>query len=487
MPLYSIAMKTFPGRFCLVCVFFTLICSSCVSPQKRAKKSYEAAMRDLNSGSQKAAVTEFSRAIELDPKLDYAYMGRAAARIALKDFAGAATDYSKVIESSPSNEPAFFLRGICKLGLKDFTNAIADFNTAIALDPDDAKAYNYRGLVRVGQRDLDGAVADFTKAIELDPQEATAYRNRAGIEGILKEYEKAVADASKAIELNAKDEFSYRFRSHAKSLLKDRAGALADSDKAIELKPSDDSAWATRGVIKLEWDDFDGASADLEKALQMNPKSAPAYAGRGLLERKRGDNNAALADFNRALELATLPLETGEIHELLGHLHNDMFQWQPALEEFRTAVATNPHRDYLRFRIFLVRSRLGETEEAGKELDAYVKSLPAAKAQDWTTSIGRFLTGNLAEEEFMNQATSTAKRPTDVNIQICEAYYYSGMKHLLAGDKDGAGQRFQKCLDTGEDNCFEYRSAGAELRALKNGIITLTYGRLWHSEQVSDS
>jgi len=444
-----------------------LICSSCVSPQKRAEKSYEAGMRDLDSGSQPAALAEFSRAIELDPQLDYAYMGRAAARIALKDFAGAATDYSTAIEINPINEPAYFLRGTCRLAFKDFTNAMADFNTAVALDHNDAEAYSYRGLMRAGQRNLDGAVADFTRVIELTPKEADAYCYRAGVEIILKEYEKAVADASKAIALDRNDELSYRFRSHAKSWLKDRAGALADSDKAIELKPSDDTAWATRGVIKLEWDDFDGASADFETALQLNPNRALAYAGRGLLALKRGDNNAALTEYNRALELATLPAETADIHESLGHLRSDMFQWQPALEEFRAATATNPQRDYIRFRIFLIRCRLGETEEAGRELDAYVKSLPAAKAQDWATSIGRFLTGNLAEEEFLKQATSTAKRPTDVTIQICEAYYYAGMKRLLAGDKSGAGERFQKCLNTGEDNCFEYRSAGAELRALK--------------------
>ena len=459
-------MTTSPGRFGLLCVIFALVCSSCMSPQRQVEKLCEAGRSDLASGSQKAALAEFSRAIELDPKYEQGYLGRAAVRVTLKDYAGAAADYGKAIELNPNNEPALLLRGSCRIGLKDYPGAVADFNAAIALNPDDADPYNYRGLLRAGQRDLDDAMADFNKVIELNPENEVAYRNRAAVEGLLKEYEKTMADASKAIGLDGNDEFAYRFRGHAKSLLKDRVGALADSAKAIELKPLDNTAYAARGSIELEWDDFDGASADFEKALQMNSNSVVAYAGRGLLERKLGDNDAALVDFNHALGLAALPLETGEIHEAMGNLKNDMFQWQPALEEFRSALAINPNRAYLWFHIYLVQSRLGETEEAGKELEGHVKSIPAGKAQEWTTSIGQYLTGNLGEKDFLDAATSRAKRPTDINGQICEAYYYAGMKHLLAGDKDGAVERFRKCLKTGEDNYFEYRSANAELDEL---------------------
>jgi len=71
------------------------------------------------------------------------------------------------------------------------------------------------------------------------------------------------------------------------------------------------------------------------------------------------------------------------------------------------------------------------------------------------------------ESEFFNQATTTAKRPSETGGQICEAYYYAGMKHLLGGDKEGAAELFQKCLDTGENNYTEFNSASAELRALK--------------------
>jgi len=42
------------------------------------------------------------------------------------------------------------------------------------------------------------------------------------------------------------------------------------------------------------------------------------------------------------------------------------------------------------------------------------------------------------------------------------------MKRELSGDKDGAANLFQKCLDLGDDNNFGYLSAKVELRMLKN-------------------
>lgn len=93
----------------------------------------------------------------------------------------------------------------------------------------------------------------------------------------------------------------------------------------------------------------------------------------------------------------------------------------------------------------------------------YVKSLQGEKTNDWAASIGRFLAGNLSESNFLSQATTTAKRPSAIISQVCESFYYAGMKHKLAGDKQQAIDLFQKCLNTGNDNNFGYLSARVEM------------------------
>jgi lipoprotein NlpI len=123
--------------------------------------------------------------------------------------------------------------------------------------------------------------------------------------------------------------------------------------------------------------------------------------------------------------------------------------------------------EYPRLRIWLIRARLGEQENATKELTDCLNSLQGAQKNDWSSQIGQFLTGTLNEEDFLNLAKTSARNPKQQSGQFCQANYYAGMKHLLIGEKEGATALFKKCLGTGEKGCTEYVSAGVELNALK--------------------
>jgi len=83
---------------------------------------------------------------------------------------------------------------------------------------------------------------------------------------------------------------------------------------------------------------------------------------------------------------------------------------------------------------------------------------------DWISEIGRFLLDPLNESDFLGGATS-ADMEKD-RAQHCEAWYYAGMKRLLAGDKKTAALYFNKCLGTQEKNFDEYNLAQAELKSL---------------------
>jgi hypothetical protein len=50
--------------------------------------------------------------------------------------------------------------------------------------------------------------------------------------------------------------------------------------------------------------------------------------------------------------------------------------------------------------------------------------------------------------------------------QHCEAWFYVGMKKLLAGDESAAAECFKKCLATEERTFTEYQFSKGELKAL---------------------
>jgi lipoprotein NlpI len=175
-------------------------------------------------------------------------------------------------------------------------------------------------------------------------------------------------------------------------------------------------------------------------------------------------DKGALADRSKATELEP---QNALAWENLGYVQNDLLQFQPALESFRKSLQLDPLLDYPRFRIWLLRARLGEQADATRELAEHVKSLQGAQATDWTARIGQFLADTMTEEDFLNVAKTSARNPKGQAVQFCQANYYAGMKHLLAGDKEGATALFKKCLGTGDKGCMEYSSATVELNALK--------------------
>lgn len=469
---FRVAAGKYPVLLLLLCLAPAWLLSSCGLSQKNAEKLYESGYRDLQSGAPRVAIDKFSKAIELEPDFSAAYDGRAYAKMLLKDYAGAVADCDKVIELDPEDERAFLIKGASRFYMNDFKGSRNDLSTAISLNPDDVTARECRGMALARMRDWDKATADFSKAIQLNANDARAYYGRAACEMMSKEYEKALADSSDAIALDdtiAPD--AYRLRAHVKSRLKDHVGAVADANSAIELKPSDASGYLTRATIEVTWDEFSDASNDLQTAFGISPTNSQIFLYRGLVAHKTGKFEDAVTDYNRGIGYDTRSLNAPEIYEALGYARADMCQWQPALEDFKKSMSFNSPPDDVRFEAFLIERRLGQGEQAQRDLNAYIRSIPPAKGGDWNTGVAHFLAGTLNETNFIAEAATTAKRATDIPEQTGDAWYYAAMEHLLAGDKSGAAERFEKSLKTGSDNSFNYLRARVELDSLKMSSI----------------
>ena len=280
-----------------------------------------------------------------------------------------------------------------------------------------------------------------------------------------KEFESTVADATRAIELNDKDANSYRFRGLGRMQLKDFTNALADFDEAIFLNHGDAESLAGRGGVKLVQGDLEGAENDLAMATHLNPTNLMAKMNLGFIKKKRGDLEGALAVFTNATATMSA-FGMPALYLTVGHLQYDLHQDAAAMQSLHKVLELDPSKNYARFRIWLIRARLGEQQVASQELRVQIEASPENPGHEWESCIGHFLAGDLVETNFLAQAITTARRPTDKNGQLCEARYYAGMKRLLAGDKTGARELLEQCVATHEENYVEYTSAVVELRGL---------------------
>ncbi len=345
----------------------------------------------------------------------------------------------------------------------DFVGAIADYSKVIQLKPDNAIAYYNRGLAENDKGDLDTALADYDKAIQLEPAFAFAYSNRGNTKKTKGDLTGALADFNKAIELKPDYALAYCSRGNAKALKGDLDGALADYDKAIQLKPDDDVTYQSRGYAKQAIGDLDGALVDYTKAIELKPDDAFTYYYRGIAKQGKVDMKGALDDFSKAIKLK--PDHAGAYHNR-GCLRYDSQDFTNALADFRRVLNLDSSEDYARFRVWLVRARLGEKRSATEEMQTFWNSHKTGAPNDWPSKIFRFLMGQLPEGDFLKAAedTDSKKKP---NGQRCEAYFFAGSKRLIEGDKTTAKNYFEKCVATGVRNFFEYQSANAELKYLK--------------------
>jgi lipoprotein NlpI len=215
--------------------------------------------------------------------------------------------------------------------------------------------------------------------------------------------------------------------------------------------------------------DLDGAIADLTEAIELKPDFADAYYDRGIAKICKGDLDGAIADFTKALDLNP---ENVLAYHNRGCLRYDLLDFTNALADFKKVVEFDPSSDYAHFRIWLIRTRLGQAE-ASVELQSYLTGRTKGKPDDWASQVGRFLSGQLTEPDFL-VAAKNANTQTQAGQRLCEAYFYAGSKHLFADDKETAADYFQKSVATGRKSCTEYQSALAELKLLKAEVSAPT-------------
>lgn len=440
-------------------------CSSCDWVRdKLVERRLQIGTKKLATNNYAGAIKDFSDVIRLQPHNANAYIWRAACEYSLKNFGAAINDYTAAMQWDTHDARPWLGRGTARLQLRRLPEALADLNRSIELESYDSRAYFARGYVRELLQDREGAAKDYDKAIEVNPQAPEGYLGRAHFEARQHKLEKALEDADLAVSLNYTNVTAYTVRAHVKQMLKEYPEALADANMAVKLGPDQSEAYTIRAGIKLSMHDFQGAEEDVRQALKLNPANATALSMQGMSKKKQGDLRGALADLTLATH--TGPPQ-GPIYHNLGCVQSDLFQSPEALESFHKAVEADSTQDYSRYRIWLLRTRLGQREEATRDLEAYLVTLKGDKAQNWSASIYEFLAGHISEADFLSQASARAERPSDEAGQICESYYYAAMKRLLNNDASGAKELLQKCLDTKQDNYTEFASAHAELAKMQ--------------------
>jgi tetratricopeptide (TPR) repeat protein len=154
---------------------------SCTSSENYYSSGLKKSLSD-----DRAAIEDFNRAIESNPKFTEAYYARGNSKRVLKDYQGCIEDCNKAISLDPKHAEAYHNRGFSKITLDQFDSGYMDLIKADELGAqyarksmeEIAKSFYDNGNLKLDQKNYIGSIEDYNKAIKLNPKHAEAYRNR---------------------------------------------------------------------------------------------------------------------------------------------------------------------------------------------------------------------------------------------------------------------------------------------------------------------
>lgn len=139
------------------------------------------------------AISDFSRAIDIDGENIAALKGRARAYSALKNFDRSIADWSRIIAVRPKSEGTYRERAEANLAAGKTEEALADYDRAIALNANDADAYIGKGRAYGTLRKRDEALREFDNAIRVNPDNPAVYMARGAVSESLGDTDLAIA------------------------------------------------------------------------------------------------------------------------------------------------------------------------------------------------------------------------------------------------------------------------------------------------------
>ncbi|MCY3721917.1 MAG: tetratricopeptide repeat protein [Candidatus Poribacteria bacterium] len=328
-----------------------------VSDTSPAEAYYQSATTYHDLGEFERAISEYRKAIALNPNSPIIFNRLGVAYSELKQYDAALDAYKSALALSPMTAEPHYNIGLVYLKKGDLPHALKAFKRAIAIDTEWGEAYTGLGEVYLKQGDFGQAIRAYKQATRLNPN-----GNPSAILGLGKVYarqerwEDAITAVEKAIEIHTDNtEAHYQLaqiyikRGEKKKataamaffkVLRQTDPLLKEAEIWVKRHPNDARGYNNLGIVYLARRRPEDAIANYKHAISLAPDLATAHYNLGHAYHKQGKMNLAISAYKQALTLdPTLAIAHNNVAVCYIESGIDLDQ---ALSHARTAVRLVP-------------------------------------------------------------------------------------------------------------------------------------------------
>jgi tetratricopeptide (TPR) repeat protein len=407
-----------------------------------------------NQWKEAEVIRDCTKAIDLDPGFEWAYIVRAIAYTVQRRHDSARNDLDQALRIDPTSAAALVGRAWILSQIAKHNEALKDAQAALNLDPTSPAVHSTLGAIYFGMGDFENARQNLEEAIRLDPLSAWSHSSLARVRGQAKRYDKAIDECNEALRLNPDFAPAYAVRGVTWANIGDKDRALTDCDKAIKLFSNPAWAYQMRGTANATLGNSDGAVKDFSEAIDRDPTLAEAYVSRGSAYGNKGDHDRALADFETAIKLdpqqAPAYLGRGAAYTSKGAL-------DAAIKDFTAAIDRDPKLVAAYVSRGTAYGNKGDHDRALADFETAIKLDP----QHAPAYLGR---GNVyLNKGALDAAIKDFTAAIDRDPKMPGAYAARGLAYGNKGDHGQALINFNKAIELAPGVAMYYDSRAVAL------------------------
>ncbi len=290
----------------------------------RARAYAQAGQRDV-------ALSDYDRALEIDPKSQEAHAERGDLHFKNGDLSKAMADYAELRTGQGEIGAAQRQRDYEAIQTEAYPTGNGRNPTEVFLE---AERMSDSGRIREAVQ-LYNEVLGLT----ISPQRsAIALRNRGNSYDHLGNRAQAKADYDLALRYDPSNASVYFNRGLLLESEGDTAGAIQDYTEAVRLDPKLIRAFFRRAEAFWLENDAEGALQDLGRAIALDENWAPPYTLRGAIFLQQGRLDLALAALNQAIAGQSTPVQA---FTLRAHVFGRISAYERKRADLETAIRVN--------------------------------------------------------------------------------------------------------------------------------------------------